>query len=186
MEEYSKWLADFFRLHQIRSGGWIRISFWHDLWVGNMTLNVAFLALFGIAVAKDTSIANNLEFLGGSNQWNLTFARETHDWEVDVFTFLFQMLHPVIVRRGNRIRFKKGIFKVKSFFHYLTHLIGTRFPWKCVVDPSPLKGGLLFVVGCSWKDLHIRQSQEAPCYRDKQMLHVQEDKGVRGSSSSPL
>jgi hypothetical protein len=43
------------------------ISFWHNLWVGNITLKAAFPALFGIAAAKDTSIANNLEFLGGSN-----------------------------------------------------------------------------------------------------------------------
>jgi hypothetical protein len=56
-----------------------------------------------------------------------------------------------------------------------------------VVDPSPLNGGLLFVVGGSWEDPHLGQSQETPCYRDKQMLHVQEDKGVCGPpSSSPL
>jgi hypothetical protein len=44
-----------------------RISFWHDLWCGDMTLMAAFPALFGIASAKDASVANNLEFLGGSN-----------------------------------------------------------------------------------------------------------------------
>jgi hypothetical protein len=49
-----------------------------------------------------------------------------------------------------------------------------------VADPSPLKGGLLFVVGGSWEDPQLGQSQEAPCYRDKQMLHVQEDGGVCG------
>jgi len=81
-------------------GNGTRISFWHDLWVGNMTLNAAFPALFRMAVAKDASIANNLEFLGGSNQWNISFAREAHDWEVDVFASFFQMLHSVIVRRS--------------------------------------------------------------------------------------
>jgi len=45
-----------------------RISFWHDLWVGDMTLKAAFPALFGIAAAKDASVANKLELLGGSNQ----------------------------------------------------------------------------------------------------------------------
>jgi hypothetical protein len=49
-------------------GDGTRISFWHDLWVGNMTLNAAFPALFGITIAKDASVANNLEFLGASNQ----------------------------------------------------------------------------------------------------------------------
>jgi hypothetical protein len=41
--------------------------------------------------------------------------------------------------------------------------------------------------GCSsWEDPHLEQSQEAPYYRDKQMLHMQEEGGVRGPSSSPL
>jgi hypothetical protein len=44
-----------------------------------MTLKTAFPALFGIAVAKDASVANNLEFLGGSNQWNASFTRKAHD-----------------------------------------------------------------------------------------------------------
>jgi hypothetical protein len=52
------------------------------------------------------------------------------------------MLHSVIVRRGSEDKLwwvpsKKGLFKVKSFFLSLTRPIGTRFPWKCVVDPSP-------------------------------------------------
>jgi hypothetical protein len=78
-----------------------RISFWHDLWVGDMTLKAAFPALFGIAAAKDASVANKLELLGGSNQWNVSFAREAHDWEVDVFASFIQILHLVIVRRGS-------------------------------------------------------------------------------------
>jgi len=39
------------------------------MWVRNMTLKAAFPALFGIAAVKDVSVANNLEFLGGSNQY---------------------------------------------------------------------------------------------------------------------
>jgi hypothetical protein len=69
---------------RFKVGDETRISFWHDLWCGDMTLKAAFPALFGIAFAKDASVAINLEFLGGSNQWNVSFAREVHDWEVDV------------------------------------------------------------------------------------------------------
>jgi hypothetical protein len=61
-------------------GDGTRINFWHDLWVGNMTLKAAFLALFGIAAAKDAVVVNNLEFLGGSNEWNVSFAREAHGY----------------------------------------------------------------------------------------------------------
>jgi len=35
--------------------------------------------IFGIARAKDTSVADNMEILGGSTQWNVSFVREGHD-----------------------------------------------------------------------------------------------------------
>jgi len=44
------------------------------MWCGDMALKVAFPALFDIA-----SVANNLKFLGGSNEWNVSFARKAHD-----------------------------------------------------------------------------------------------------------
>jgi len=34
---------------------------------------------------KDAFVADDLEFLGGFNQWNVSFIREAHDWEVDAF-----------------------------------------------------------------------------------------------------
>jgi hypothetical protein len=50
-----------------------------------VALKAAFLVLFGNACAKDTSVAAHSESLGGSNQWNVSFARAAHDWEIDVF-----------------------------------------------------------------------------------------------------
>jgi hypothetical protein len=40
---------------------------------------------FLVLLVKDASVADNLEVLGGSIQWNMSFVREAHDWEVDVF-----------------------------------------------------------------------------------------------------
>lgn len=51
---------------EVRDG--TKISLRHDMWCGDTTLKVAFTSLFGIASAKDASIADNLKFLGGSNQ----------------------------------------------------------------------------------------------------------------------
>jgi hypothetical protein len=45
-----------------------------------------------------------LELLGDSNQWSVSFSREAHDWELDVFASFFQVLHLVIVRRGSEDR----------------------------------------------------------------------------------
>ncbi len=55
-----------------------KISFWHDQWCGETTLNVAFPVLYGFA-REDAFIADNLEFLGDSNQWNVSFTRVASD-----------------------------------------------------------------------------------------------------------
>jgi hypothetical protein len=66
-------------------GDGIRTKFCHDLWCGDTVLKEAFPVLFGIAWVKDASVADNMEVLGGSILWNMSFVREAHDWEVDVF-----------------------------------------------------------------------------------------------------
>jgi hypothetical protein len=58
-----------------------------------VALKEAFPNLFGITRAKDTSVATPLKFYDGSNQWNVSFARAAHDWEVDVFASFFQVLY---------------------------------------------------------------------------------------------
>jgi hypothetical protein len=101
---------------------------------------------------KDASIADNLELLGGSNQWSVSFSREAHDWNVDVFvsSFFFQVLHSVIVRRGSEDRLwwvssKKGLFKVGSFFSLLC---GESLSLEeCVADLGSYADGFFCVVG---------------------------------------
>jgi hypothetical protein len=53
--------------------------FWHDLWCEDKVLKEAFPVLFGIARVKDVSIADNMEILGCSIQWDMSFVREAHD-----------------------------------------------------------------------------------------------------------
>jgi hypothetical protein len=60
-------------------GDGVRTKFWHDLWCRDTVLNEAFPALFCIVRANDAFVADNLELLGGSTQWNVSFAREAHD-----------------------------------------------------------------------------------------------------------
>jgi hypothetical protein len=66
-----------FSRFEVRDGAMNR--FWHDLWCGDTVLREAFPVLVGIAGAKDASIAANLEFLSVSNQWSVSFCKETHD-----------------------------------------------------------------------------------------------------------
>jgi hypothetical protein len=70
-------------------GDGVRTKFLHDLWCGDTVLKKVFPNLFGIARVKDASVANNMEVLGGSTQWNVSFVREAHDWEVGVFASFF-------------------------------------------------------------------------------------------------
>jgi hypothetical protein len=53
-----------------------------------VVLKEVFPDLFDIARVKDASVADNMEVLGSSTQWNVSFVRETHDWEVCLY-FLF-------------------------------------------------------------------------------------------------
>jgi hypothetical protein len=81
-----------------------RTKIWHDMWCDDTVLKEAFPVLFGITRVKDASVADNLELLDGSNQWSVSFSREVHDWEVDVFTSFFQVLHSDNGRRGSEDR----------------------------------------------------------------------------------
>jgi hypothetical protein len=75
-----------------------KIRFWHDLWCGDLALKEAFPILFGIACTKDTFVVAHVEFFGGSIQWNMSFARAAHDWEVDAFTSFFRVFYLVKMR----------------------------------------------------------------------------------------
>jgi hypothetical protein len=96
-------------------------------------LKEAFPVLFGIARVKDAFVVDNMEVLGCSIKWNMSFVREAHDWEVDVFASFFQVLHSSTVSRDLADRLwwvpsKKGVFKVKSYFSSLVASEGRRFP----------------------------------------------------------
>jgi hypothetical protein len=130
------WIS-FSRFTRFVVGDGSKISFWHDLWCGDTTLKEAFPALFGIARLKDAVVADNLELLGDSLQWNVSFIREAHDWKVDVFASFFQLLHSVKVNQDNEdslwwVLSKRGVFKVETFFYSLTSAGSIRFPWKSV------------------------------------------------------
>jgi len=91
-ENFSKFLR-----YEVGDGN--RTRFWHDLWCGDTILKEVFPDFFGIARVKDASVADNLEILGGSIQWNVSFVREAHDWEVDIFASFFQVLDSTKVNK---------------------------------------------------------------------------------------
>jgi hypothetical protein len=83
------------------------------------------------------AFADNMEILGGSIQWDVSFVREAYDWEMDIFASFFQVLQSATVSRDRAYRLccvpsKKGVFKVKSYFSSLVGSEGRCFPWKSV------------------------------------------------------
>jgi hypothetical protein len=62
-------------------------------WCGNKALKEAFSDLYGIACARDASVAAHLEFSGGFNECNISFVRLAHDRAVDVFASFFSLLY---------------------------------------------------------------------------------------------
>ena len=95
-------------------------------------------------------MADNYEVLGGSNQWNVSFSREAHNWEVEVFASFFQVLHSARVRQGCADRLwwissKRDSFTVKLLFASLACTEGRRFPWKSVRQTQAPPRAIFFV-----------------------------------------
>jgi hypothetical protein len=61
-----------------------KIKFWDDVWCGEMTLKEDFLVLYDIGRDKDVLVAAHLDSTSGSLQWDVSFIRASHDWEVEV------------------------------------------------------------------------------------------------------
>jgi hypothetical protein len=81
----------------------------------------------------------------------VSFIREAHDWELDVFVSFFQALHSIKERQGGEdklwwISSKRGLFTIKALFHSLGSAVERRFPWKSVADASPSESGLFCLV----------------------------------------
>ena len=47
----------------------------------------------------DASVAVDLELLSSSLQWNVSFVKAAHDWEMDVLALFFNLLYSFRVRQ---------------------------------------------------------------------------------------
>lgn len=111
------------------------IRFWDNVWCGEMTLKEAFPVLYDIACDKDALIATHLVLKSESYQWDVSFFRAAHDWEVDVLTSFFTLLQSTIVDCEGEDQLcwspsHKGKFDVRSFYKALACKEALHFPWK--------------------------------------------------------
>ena len=107
------------------------------MWCGGSSLKEAFPSLHNMASVKDTSSATNMDYSSGSLQWNVSFIRLVHDWEVDVLASFYTLLYSHKIRREREDKIwwvpsRKGKFDVRSFCKILTHNETICFPWRSI------------------------------------------------------
>jgi hypothetical protein len=93
------------------------------VWFGEMTLKEAFPVLYGFARDKEALVAAHLVLESGSLQWDISFIRATHDWDVEVLASFFTLLYSIRVRSEGDDKLwwtpHKGKFDVSSFYKVL-------------------------------------------------------------------
>jgi hypothetical protein len=76
-----------------------KVSFWHNLCFGDLILKEAFPNLYGIVGVKDVSVAAHLKISGGSNQWNVNFAKASSELRGGCHCLILQVLYSTRVRQ---------------------------------------------------------------------------------------
>jgi hypothetical protein len=114
-----------------------RIRFWDDVWCGEMLIKKAFLVVYDIAHDKDALVTAHLVLEDGSYQWDVSFFRAAHDWEVDILTSFFTLLYSTRVDCEGEDQLwwspsHKGKFDVRSFYKALACKEAFHFPWKSI------------------------------------------------------
>ena len=62
------------------------------MWCGDSSLKEAFPDLYNMDSVKDALVVVNMDLSNGFLQWNVSFIRLAHDWEVNVFGFLLYLV----------------------------------------------------------------------------------------------
>ena len=77
---------------RFKVGKGTRVNFWTDHWCGDEALSRSFPQLFALAVHKNATISEVWDSSLGQGGWNLRFARDSNDWELDLIEAMFNML----------------------------------------------------------------------------------------------
>jgi len=118
-------------------GNGSRIRFWDDVWCGELPLKEAFPVLYDIARDKDADVADHLVVVSGSYEWDVSFFRAAHYWEVDVLASFFSLLYSTRVDCDGDDQLwwspsHKWIFDVRSFYKALACKEAIHFLWKSI------------------------------------------------------
>jgi len=78
-----------------------------------------------------------MKFFGGAIQWNVSFTKGAHDWEVEAFASFYMVLYLARLTREGEYKLwwvpsKKRLFAVKFFYSVMGCHDGVCLSWKSV------------------------------------------------------
>ncbi|RVX05123.1 hypothetical protein CK203_020162 [Vitis vinifera] len=77
---------------EFKVGKGTRVMFWTDKWCGNAALSQIFPQLFTLAVHRNAMVNEVWDSSLGQGGWNLRFAKDFNDWELDQIRDMFNLL----------------------------------------------------------------------------------------------
>jgi hypothetical protein len=116
-------------------------------------------------------VAAHLVLENKSYQWEVSFFRVAHDWEVDVLVSFFTLLYSTRVDHEGEDQLwwspsHKGKFDVRSFYKALTCKEALHFPWKSIWRSKVSLKVAFFAGGNAKEDPFLGQSQKEVCHCD--------------------
>ena len=140
-----------------------RVKFWTDRWCGDLSLHLAFPALYNFAANREASVESSLicQEVGDRRIWNVRFIQGPNDWEADVVDDFFRFLASNLpsVTDGDHLKWrltKNGVFTIRSFYHKLHGSSSVAFPWKGIWKVKAPRCVSFFVWTTAWDRILTR------------------------------
>ncbi|WJZ90143.1 hypothetical protein VitviT2T_009309 [Vitis vinifera] len=131
---------------EFKVGKGTRVMFWTDKWCGNAALSQIFPQQFTLAVHKNATINEVWNSSLGQGGWNLRFARDFNDWELDQIRDILNLLRDFKTSpEEDSVSWKRGegghgAFGVKGAYNMLIGSTICVFPNRCIwMDKVPTK-----------------------------------------------
>ena len=136
------------------------MRFWQDVWYGDLSFQLAFPRLYGIAADREVTVEMSLPRQGVEETrcWDVRFIRDLNDWEMEEGLQFFRLLGaktpPLGV--GDRLRWKlqsNGFFDTRSFYNKLRAAPPFIFPWKAIWRVKAPRRVSFFVWCVAWNKI---------------------------------
>ena len=92
---------NFYKGVRFSPGDGNRISFWHDLCLGEKTLCETYPEIYANAIEKNAKIGEMFSRNVGGGTWNIIFEREVNDWEEDRYLEFYGKIYEAGVATPN-------------------------------------------------------------------------------------